>query len=96
MDYWIEKALALNKEIVCLRDGFCCWAYAVNLPDGTIKPKNSFCPHYEIDEGRGSCKIYVNRPIDCILFVMPGTNNICALGAAMKKKFGPDFVMREE
>jgi hypothetical protein len=96
MDYWIEKALALNKEIICLRCSFCCYAYQITLPDGSNKPENSFCPYSNIKNGQGICKIYDTRPWSCQIFVMPGPDKTCALGTAMKAKFGPDFIMREK
>lgn len=96
MEEWIEKALALNKTIRCLRTGFCCFIYSVVLPNGTIKPENSFCPYYDIEHNQAICKIYDNRPFSCQIFVIPGIDQACALGTAIRKKWGPDFVMKKD
>lgn len=71
---------------ICLRCGECCYTYAVQLPDGTVKPERTRCKYYNEENGLGACTIYSSRPKECADFIFPGPGGVCALGQAMQKQ----------
>jgi len=59
-----------KEKFKCHRCGYCCYHWAVILPNGETKPENTICKHlkYDLDKEKAYCEIYENRPLECKLF----------------------------
>lgn len=92
MDFDVEKMLEMmeqaKKTFVCLRCGECCFAWAVKMPDGSIKPDRHTCCYLTPRRKEGgkwlqaSCQIHeaADFPWECREAILGSW--LCPLGLA--------------
>jgi hypothetical protein len=105
MEQFYQLLNLWRKTFICLRCGECCFAWAVRMPDGSIKPERQNCqyliPRHKIGNKWqvATCKIHdtPDYPQDCKQAILGPT--YCPLGSAIWKLLkdeNPEDVFPEE